>query len=107
MGLFNSKNKAAQDLFIDFENATVHSADSAIHHDISSLLARGPALLQSLDEYKGCQDLARRAMSSPSLENESAAFEGLLIAVDSIAQFFYFARDIEKNYCRSSSLFVC
>jgi len=34
-------------------------------------------------------------MSTPSPENERAAFEGLLTAVDSIASFFNFTKELE------------
>lgn len=46
--------------------------------------------------YKGCQELARQAMKEPTPENEAAAFEGLLLAVDDIALFYNFARDLER-----------
>lgn len=43
-------------------------------------------------EYRGCQDLARKAMQSPTPENEQLAFEGLLQSVDSVAMFYNYAK---------------
>ena len=60
------------------------------------MLARAPTVLQLLEEYKGCQDLARKAMSTPTLANETEAFEGLLDSVKSIATFFTFSKQIEE-----------
>jgi len=51
--------------------------------------------MKLIEDYTGCQELARKAMSSPSPENEKAAFEGLLSAVDSISSFFNFTKEIE------------
>ena len=53
-------------------------------------------MLQLLEDYKGCQDLARKAMSTPTLANETEAFEGLLDAVKSIATFFTFSKQLEE-----------
>lgn len=61
-----------------------------------AVLQQGPEVLQKIEDYEGCQELARMAMSQPTYENEKAAFEGLLWAVDSIACFFDFSDKLEK-----------
>lgn len=48
-------------------------------------------------EYRGCQDLARKAMQSPTPENEQLAFEGLLQSVDSVAMFYNYAKVRENE----------
>jgi len=51
---------------------------------------------QLIEDYKGCRELARKAMSTPTKENELAAFEGLLGAVDSIATFFNYTNELAR-----------
>ena len=67
----------------------------SIYTRVQEVLAQAPSVLQLLEEYKGCQELARKAMSTPTLANETEAFEGLLEAVKSIATFFSFSKQIE------------
>jgi hypothetical protein len=64
---------------------------------MAELLAQGEGVMHTLEEYKGCQELARKAMSTPTLQNETEAFEGLLVAVDSISQFFNYSKALENN----------
>jgi len=59
-------------------------------------LGESKHILQLIEEYKGCRDLARKAMSAPTKENELAAFEGLLQAVDAIQAFFNYTTDLSK-----------
>lgn len=65
---------------------------------VADLLKQKDAVFQAIEEYKGCQELARAAMSKPSEATELAAFEGLLSAVDSIACFHKFAKGLEKKF---------
>jgi len=96
MGNFIAR-KGFPEVAIDFEGDTKpRDGEQKVWHDVTSVLQRGPDALSKIEEYKGCQDLARKAMSNASYENELEAFEGLLYAVDSIATFFDFARELEK-----------
>jgi len=97
MGGANSRNKAHERL-IDFENAQPTDAEMRTYHAMNDVLQQGPEVLRKIEEYQGCQELARKAMSQPSYENERAAFEGLLWAVDSIAHFFEFASSLDRIF---------
>jgi len=66
--------------------------------EVKEVLDEKKQVRESIEQYKGCQELARAAMSKPSDETEMAAFEGLLLAVDSICQFFNFAKDLERVF---------
>lgn len=94
-GLF-SKRKGA-DVFVDFENCKPSDPEQQLHSRFSELLRHGDHVLRLLEEYKGCQELGKRAMSSPTPQNELEAFEGLLLAVDSIAQFYQFSKELERQ----------
>jgi hypothetical protein len=62
---------------------------------VQESLSKIPHNMKLIEDYTGCQELARKAMSSPSPENERAAFEGLLGAVESISSFFNFTKELE------------
>lgn len=62
---------------------------------VGEVMAKTPHSMKSIEDYTGCQQLARAAMNTPSPENEKAAFEGLLVAVDSIATFFSLTKELE------------
>jgi len=82
--------------FVDFDNCQPSESESSLYNEVSSVLSHSSEVLRCLEEYRGCQELARKAMSSPSLENEQEAFEGLLIAVSSISTFYHYAKDLER-----------
>jgi len=88
--------KEIHEVFIDFENAKPTNGEMKIYNLVDDVLKRAPDVLKKIEEYKGCQDLARKAMSTPTYENEKEAFEGLLVAVDSIATFFDYAKSLER-----------
>ena len=90
------RGKDIAQVYIDFENAQPTSGELTIYTRVQEVLSRAPAVLALLEEYKGCQDLARKAMSTPTLANETEAFEGLLDSVKSIATFFSFSRQVEE-----------
>lgn len=90
------KSKEGADVFVDFENAQPTATELELHTRVNDILARSQDVCRRLEEYKGCQDLARKAMSTPTFENEQTAFEGLLSSVDDISVFYHFARELEE-----------
>jgi len=82
--------------FVDFDNCQPGDGESSLFNEVALVLSHSADVMRCLEEYKGCQELARKAMSSPSLENEQEAFEGLLTAVQSIATFYHYAKDLER-----------
>ena len=97
MGAFLSlvKGRNVVEVFIDFENAVPSAEDTETYNKVNDVLSRAPAVLTQLRDYAGCQELARKAMSSPTAANEEEAFEGLLGAVESIQTFYSFTAAIE------------
>jgi len=82
-------------VIIDIES-TAKGGDSKLLAEFDGLLSESKQMLKLIEEYKGCRELARKAMSTPNKENEQAAFEGLLEAVDAIAQFFHYTNEINR-----------
>jgi hypothetical protein len=91
------KGKEAHEVFIDMENAKPTNKEMKIYEMITEVLKQGQDVQKMIEEYKGCTDLARKAMSSPTPDNERAAFEGLLGAVDTISAFFQYSKELEKS----------
>jgi len=90
----------AHEVFIDMENAKPGTAEVTTYKQIEEVLRESKDVMQRIEDYKGCQELARKAMSLPTKENEAAAFQGLLVAVDSISAFHHQAKSIETSLPR-------
>lgn len=90
------KGKSSEEVFIDLENALPTSAETTLYSNVREVFDRGESAYKLLDEYKGCQELARKAMSTPTFANETEAFEGLLLSVQSISTFYQVSKDLER-----------
>jgi len=90
------KNKDEIEIFIDFENARPTEKESKVWSQVDDVLKKGAIVLKTIDDYKGCQDLVRKAMSTPTVENEKTAFEALLVVVNHISSFFDYAKKLEE-----------
>jgi len=86
-----------EDFDITFSGESKPARDEEkIYTRIQESLAKMAHNMKLIEDYTGCQELARKAMSTPSPENERAAFEGLLLSVESIAAFFNFSKSLDK-----------
>eukprot|EP00457_Paulinella_chromatophora_P008926 gb/GEZN01008975.1/.p1 GENE.gb/GEZN01008975.1/~~gb/GEZN01008975.1/.p1 ORF type:complete len:308 (-),score=37.34 gb/GEZN01008975.1/:330-1253(-) len=94
MGNLISSKTAA--IALDLDNSKPTPKEQKVFQELERLLETSKDLLKRIEDYKGCGDLARAAMSNPTPENERAAFEGLLVAVDHIAAFYYFSQNLER-----------
>lgn len=87
------------DVELNFEgNPSPSEADAKVYAEVAEVLSKTKEIFGMIENYKGCQDLARKAMSTPTHENEQAAFEGLLTVVDSISAFFQFCQKLESIF---------
>lgn len=98
MGGFFAKRAPESD--IDLESKEL-KGDSKKHQQLfrdcnERLIQDHEALLKLINDYKGCRELARTAMTTPTRENETAAFNGLLGAVESIRSFFNYATNMQE-----------
>jgi len=81
---------------IDFENCPPSASEKEQYDRLEQIFVEADRVMRLIEEYKGCQELARAAMSQPTPQNEKAAFEGLLLSVESIASFFNFSKALDK-----------
>jgi len=95
MGVFFSRSKAPG-VPLDMENPEPTPEEQKVWSEVDVVLRQTGTMLQKIEEYKGCRELARKAMQSPTKENELEAFEGLLVSVDEISSFYNHSKAIEK-----------
>jgi len=102
-------SRRVSEVFIDFENSKPNEGEIKTYRMVDEVFRESKRVQQQIEDYKGCRELARKAMSTPTKENELAAFEGLLGAVDSIATFFNYTNelarvvpDLIRELCRAS-----
>jgi len=94
MGSCSSKQGTV--ITIDFEGKEPSAAEREQYDKLEATFVEADRVLRLIEDYKGCQDLARMAMSQPTPQNEKAAFEGLLLSVESISAFFNFSKALDK-----------
>jgi hypothetical protein len=89
-------SRRVSEVFIDFENTKPSDGEIKTYRAVDAVFRESKRVQQLIEDYKGCRELARKAMSTPTKENELAAFEGLLGAVDSIATFFNYTNELAR-----------
>ena len=62
------------------------------------MLNQGPEILEKIASYKGCEEFIRKAITTPTPENEEAAWKAVLPAVDRLQEFFDFATTLEEIF---------
>lgn len=98
MGIFFGSPKInGVEFDIDSKDPDSDSKDQ-MSDTLKHLLERTESMLQIIEDYKGCQELARAAMTTPNQENEKAAFEGLLTCVDQIQQFNSYSKELGTGF---------
>jgi len=93
---WRSGNQHGINMVMNFEDPKPTDEESKVHAKVGEFFVLANNALKLLEDYKGCQDLARKAMSSPNSENELAAFEALINVTNQISVFFDTAKQLEK-----------
>ncbi|KAJ3429319.1 hypothetical protein M0813_08495 [Anaeramoeba flamelloides] len=87
LSVFN-KNTSIE-LFLDLENSEPQTEkELEIYNQASEILNQSSTVLEDFQNYKGCGQQIRKAISEPSEENELLAWEAVLPLVEQ--QSFYF-----------------
>lgn len=94
-----SQGNHSEDIMIDFEKAEPQNdAEKEIHSNVSAVLNKGPAILERLAGYQGCEEFIRKAITNPGPETEEEAWEAVLPAVDELKQFYDFSLELEEVF---------
>jgi len=88
----------APEVNLNFSNPSspTDTKEEKIHAELESFFQDRKTLLTNIAEYKGCRDIVRQAMNSPTVESERQAFDSLLIAVNAIETFRVSSRFLER-----------
>jgi hypothetical protein len=86
-----------RDIFINFEKPSPKAEEERVlYEEIDRVLNRAPDIVEHLTNYKGCGDLIRKAITSPSTENEDAAWSAVLPCVDRLKDFYDYSLELEQ-----------
>jgi hypothetical protein len=97
--LLTSESSRGSDIIIDFEKAEPQTDEErAIHASVALVLGKGPEILDQLQNYPGCEEYIRKAITTPGPENEDAAWNAVLPAVEQLKDFYDFSRELEDSF---------
>ncbi|KAM9971496.1 hypothetical protein ACTFIW_011474 [Dictyostelium discoideum] len=95
---FINGNDHTEQIFIDFEHAQPSEDERELHKTVNEVLIRGPAIIDKLLAYAGCNEFIRRAITNPGPETEDAAWEAVLPSVDQLQEFYDFSLELETCF---------
>jgi len=98
ISLFGGEKKMTLDIFLNFEAASPGENEKEIHSQVADVLSKAEQMLEKLQAYKGCEEFIRAAISKPGAENEKAAWDAILPAVETLQEFYEFSVEVEKIY---------
>lgn len=85
-------------LFIFNADCAPTEEERVVYDQVTAVLSGSSAILQSLYEYKGCDELIRQAITAPSPDTEDAAWQAVLPRVDEIARYYEYSKEIERVF---------
>jgi hypothetical protein len=93
------QDRSPEDVFLDLENAKPQTdQEKEIYQKVGDVLDKGPDILKSLLEYKGCEEHIRKAITTPTQENEEAAWNAVLPAVDRLQEFYEYSQSLDQCF---------
>lgn len=99
LSFLTSDHVKGVDIILNFEGAEPQSEDEKrIHAQVATVLNKGPGILEKLTHYPGCEEFIRKAITSPGPENEEAAWNAVLPAVDQLKEFYDFSLELEECF---------
>ncbi len=72
--------------------------EKEMYDQMTVLLEEGNSVLRQLETYQDCGAVIRKALSSPTPDNEKDAFSAVRVNVDVINGFFKFSKKIGRHY---------
>ena len=84
---------------IDFENVKPTAEEQEIWEKVDNVLSKSAGIIKAIGEYKGCEELIRKAISEVSPENEEECWKQLLPKVDDIADAYFMAKYARGLIC--------
>jgi len=99
LSLITNDHSKGVDIILNFEGAEPQTEnEQKIHAAVAQVLDKGPAILEKLTNYPGCEEHIRKAITSPGPDNEDAAWNAVLPAVDQLKEFYDFSLELEESF---------
>jgi len=99
LSLLTSDNAKGSDLIVDFEKAEPQTDEEReIHAAVAAVLDKGPTILEQLQGYPGCEEVIRKAITTPGPENDDAAWNAVLPAVGQLKDFYDFSLSLDECF---------
>nr|BAN37738.1 hypothetical protein, conserved [Entamoeba histolytica] len=97
LSLFQGGEKGEK-IIIDFENVVPSPEEQELYSSVEQCLQKSSKILQEISEYKGCEDLIRKAISQVSPENEEECWKALIPRVDVLYEFYEFSNQLKDRF---------
>jgi len=95
--MFAGEKRNVSGIILDFENAAPNTEEEKkIHGDIHAYLQNAEEILSEIANFQGCDDVIRKAITSPGTENEKTAWDAIVPSVDTLKKFYDFSVDLEE-----------
>jgi hypothetical protein len=95
--LFAGEKHSTINIIIDFENAKPNTdSEKKIHEEVHDYLKASEGILSQIASFKGCDDVIRKAITTPGAETEKAAWDAIVPSVDILKEFYDFSVDLEQ-----------
>jgi len=86
------------DIFLDLANAKPTDDEKPIYDNVAAVLSKGPSILSKLQNYTGCEDFIRKAITTPGSETEEAAWQAVVPAVEQLKEFYDFSLELDSCF---------
>jgi len=96
MGCASSSTSSVPVFALDF-GGEARGMDKDEFKEINGGLKDGAEILIKIKAFKGCGDYIREAITTPSPENEEAAWAAVVPSVDILKEFYEFSLSVEKH----------
>ncbi|ELP85291.1 hypothetical protein EIN_085030 [Entamoeba invadens IP1] len=85
-------------IILDFENVIPNEKEQDLYSQVDKSLQRSSQVLDEITNYKGCEELIRKAISQVSQENEEACWKALIPRVDILFNFYDFSNQLKEIF---------
>jgi len=97
MGCASSSSKK-EDIFINFQDPQVTPEEGKTHDQIVKILDKGPTVMERLLNYEGCEELIRKALTTPGPETEDAAWRSVVPAVEKLKELYDYSLEMSDLF---------
>jgi len=96
--MVRSDNIEKLDIFLDLANAKPTEEEKPIYDNVVGVLSKGPSILEKLQNYSGCEEFIRKAITTPGPESEEAAWNAVVPAVEQLKEFYDFSLELDQCF---------